>query len=718
MSASTGSTNSPSDCFTAQTIPQLFGNDALNSDVGGVAVAISNIVINIVLPILLRWAEDDVHTTVFMLLSQVYPIMIATALSINTDNLSLFDAHFAVAVTASPVSFYLAYSSIRDAVGRPNTLFQKLKFGKRLIRLLGLALPILWLGVNLVISFSPRAFRNSPEYCQKMTFLGWVEFQTVSNFVGVLDVMGRRDLWNDLQGRGGLGALSLAAMWIWAIYLVRHRHDIYDEMRFRRQVQQSGQQHRRLAIRILVAVYNVPASSWFVVTKSHPWMIFVIVICLHWSWVLGIAKGMTIQRYQFSYGQIMSLFSIIPPLLSVIKLLRSRIQDLLTFSRSLPASFVEGLTFLVTGSPNPWDIHEERHTPLMTTSVHALDQCWFVVYFVWVVVTVADFFWISAYVKAGSVPNPRTPVNDPHNAWKPFSVALYIYGYCVCCVNILVWTTYYGRGYRWTGKFGTFLSNWRECLSERQRATLRAVHFMLIPLAFIMCAGPLFSPFAALPLAQQWQWSHFCDSFAGEVILYGMTNPLQTPIASFYYPVTGSAAKRDFYFNYALITNATGPVSSQVLVYNGPPDLGLSPVRPSIVSISYNLADKTLSAYCQNTPALTGPCAMGNYSTTPYLSFLVRDAQTGAKTRLRAQDKEWQFSDDAPSFVLKVQNSDGGLGAIAIQSAVTQRNHCENLKICLSSGTPDFATLVPLGVILMAQDAYSEYCLRPRIYNI
>lgn len=26
-------------------------------------------------------------------------------------------------------------------------------------------------------------------------------------------------------------------------------------------------------------------------------------------------------------------------------------------------------------------------------------------------------------VEAGSIPNPRTPVNDPHSGWKPFSVA-------------------------------------------------------------------------------------------------------------------------------------------------------------------------------------------------------------------------------------------------------------------------------------------------------
>jgi hypothetical protein len=31
-----------SNCFTAQTIPELFGNNVLNPDIGGVAVAISS----------------------------------------------------------------------------------------------------------------------------------------------------------------------------------------------------------------------------------------------------------------------------------------------------------------------------------------------------------------------------------------------------------------------------------------------------------------------------------------------------------------------------------------------------------------------------------------------------------------------------------------------------------------------------------------------------
>jgi hypothetical protein len=200
-----------------------------------------------------------------MLLAQVYPIMLATAASINTDNLSLFDAHFAVAVTGSPVSVYLAYSAVLDLFNNPNTLFRKLAHGKTLIRCLGLALPVLWFAINLTISFSPRAFRNSPENCQKMTIVGWFEFQVVSNFIGVLDVMGRRDLWNDLQERGGLGAISLALMWIWAVYLVRHRYDILNEIRLRQERQATHKFFRRK----LFAVCSVVSASWWAPISFH-----------------------------------------------------------------------------------------------------------------------------------------------------------------------------------------------------------------------------------------------------------------------------------------------------------------------------------------------------------------------------------------------------------------------------------------------------------------
>ena len=164
-----------------------------------------------------------------MLLSQVYPILIATASSIGSgelSELSLFDAHYAVAVTASPITIYLVYSSFRDVFRRPNILFQKLMSSKAVVRYLGLILPLLWLFVNLMTSFYTKAFRDSA-LCQGMTLSLWIEFQIASNFMGLLDVMGRRDLINDIEERGGLGMVSPLGLRIYGVYLVRHRYDIF-----------------------------------------------------------------------------------------------------------------------------------------------------------------------------------------------------------------------------------------------------------------------------------------------------------------------------------------------------------------------------------------------------------------------------------------------------------------------------------------------------------
>ena len=186
------------------------------------------------------------------------------------------------------------------------------------------------------------------------------------------------------------------------------------------------------------------------------------------------------------------------------------------------------------------------------------------------------------------------------------------------------------------------------------------------------------------------------------------------PTASFYYPSQTNNSTLEFYFDYSLLVNTTqtpGKLNSRFLVLNAP--LGSSFISPDISAITYDVRARAISANCAE-----GLCAFGNYSTTPYLSFTLQDSRTGAITQLCAVDKEWKFHDDAPSVALHYPNTGDKPGRIALQSAVTQRNHCETLKVCLSSRTPDFATLAPLGVLLMAQQTYAEYCLRPRIYSI
>ena len=128
--------------------------------------------------------------------------------------------------------------------------------------------------------------------------------------------------------------------------------------------------------------------------------------------------------------------------------------------------------------------------------------------------------------------------------------------------------------------------------------------------------------------------------------------------------------------------------------------------------ISYN--EKEISAYCDD----GGLCAFGNYSIEGNLSFTLQHLHTGAITQLRSVDPEWQFyGTDAPSVDLRFQMSDGKLGGRVLLSDVTQTNHCKILKVCLSSRVPDFDTLAPLGVLLIAQNSYAAYCSRPRIYQ-
>jgi hypothetical protein len=171
---------------------------------------------------------------VYGLFSQVYPILLATLASVHRTKLSLFDAHFAVAVSASPISVYLAYKALYDAYRHPDHFRHLMKdTAKTVAHWLALILPFLWLIVNVIVSFSPTAFTNS-HLCQGMTVQRWFEFQIASNFVGVLDVMGMRDLWNDLSDRGGLGALSIAVLWAVGVYFARHHGDIWNLFHERR----------------------------------------------------------------------------------------------------------------------------------------------------------------------------------------------------------------------------------------------------------------------------------------------------------------------------------------------------------------------------------------------------------------------------------------------------------------------------------------------------
>ena len=74
----------------------------------------------------------------------------------------------------------------------------------------------------------------------------------------------------------------------------------------------------------------------------------------------------------------------------------------------------------------------------------------------------------------------------------------------VCIINILVWTSYFELVRWWNTREMTTASPMDKLHEKFIKYLKRTFHLtVVLPIAFVMCAGPLFAPYAGLPLAQQ-----------------------------------------------------------------------------------------------------------------------------------------------------------------------------------------------------------------------
>lgn len=145
-------------------------------------------------------------------------------------------------------------------------------------------------------------------------------------------------------------------------------------------------------------------------------------------------------------------------------------------------------------------------------------------------------------------------------------------------------------------------------------------------------------------------------------------------------------------------------------------------MHPFVQTISYDVDKNTMSAACTNPDSvvnttLAKSCMWGYFIRNNGLSFVFNDTRTYTETKFQTVDKQWSYDDDAPSFELHKLRLNGEFGEVIIQTAVTKRNHCQLLKICLGSKIPNLGMLAPLGLALWAQDRYASYCSIPRLYG-
>jgi hypothetical protein len=103
------------------------------------------------------------HPGIQASLIQICPILLSTLLSINRQTLALYDASYALLITSSPLTVYLAVASICDPFGFKIDLYKRVKSHRRTTRILGALVLFLWLGLNMTLTLSGQAFVNSED---------------------------------------------------------------------------------------------------------------------------------------------------------------------------------------------------------------------------------------------------------------------------------------------------------------------------------------------------------------------------------------------------------------------------------------------------------------------------------------------------------------------------------------------------------------------------
>lgn len=93
-------------------------------------------------------------------------------LSINRQQLSLFDANYALLLSSSPLMVYLVVASVCDLFGFKTGLYKRIRSHRLALRTLTILVPFFWLGLNMSLMLAHSAFKDS-DLCRSSTFLAW-----------------------------------------------------------------------------------------------------------------------------------------------------------------------------------------------------------------------------------------------------------------------------------------------------------------------------------------------------------------------------------------------------------------------------------------------------------------------------------------------------------------------------------------------------------------
>ncbi|KAJ7673534.1 hypothetical protein B0H17DRAFT_1335029 [Mycena rosella] len=264
-----------------------------NPDVASPAVRISTYFTTVVSAILVLYSPEDVASSFFAQLLNIYSLIIAAIISIAHRNLTKPHTVVALGLAASPLSAYLIIYVIRSIFGNQTRLDAVFGRGNWLNRSAVLALLPIWFSV-LVFSVLPTgAWHFQQTACDDLVGNGLIIRVFFQPFIL---------LFEEFPATGAVILGIFVVIWMTAIYL--QRGDIWKK------------RNNKLPWRRI----------WRKVVEAYPFLqFFTVVLIPHALWILNIEVGigilLTRETLTATYGQLLALFMTVPPLIQLCLLL-------------------------------------------------------------------------------------------------------------------------------------------------------------------------------------------------------------------------------------------------------------------------------------------------------------------------------------------------------------------------------------------------------------
>ncbi|KAF7329024.1 hypothetical protein MVEN_02532500 [Mycena venus] len=262
-----------------------------NPDVASPAVRYSAYFVSLVSAILVLYSPEDVESSFFAQLLNVYSLIIAAMVAIYKRNLTRFHSLVALMLAASPLSVYLLLYVIRSLFGRYTRLDKVFGKGKYLNRVtVILAFPI-WLAVLAYTAIPSSGGHFQQAACDSIP--GTETIVSVFFLPFIIFI-------NPLFGGTLVGLFLL----VWGTAIFRLRKKIWEK-------------HNKIFPLV---------QLWRQVVDHYPFIHFcTVIVAPHFIWIFNVEVGILVlsaaESFSATYGQLLAIFVTVPPFIQMCKLL-------------------------------------------------------------------------------------------------------------------------------------------------------------------------------------------------------------------------------------------------------------------------------------------------------------------------------------------------------------------------------------------------------------